>query len=307
MKHLALAFALTLGVAAPAWAQTAPQAAPTIAGAPQGAPMRAAPTPVTASGNLARMMIGPGGHVRGLVLDNGTVVMLHGPGGDELATRVRVGQPLRIEGFTRPGSAGFIGRATVRSADGTVLHAPPAGPMGPGAMGHGGMDHDGMEHDGMGPGAMGQGGMGRGHHGMGRGWMRGGGMMGQGGPGAMGQGRGGMHGGMRGGMMGARLASLPAQAVNGAVQQVIAGPRGHVRALLFANNVTVYLPRPIAFQLQQRGVRVGESVRASGHGTSTPQGTGFVADQLTFADGARFEAPAQPAMNAPPAAPTDRR
>lgn len=276
MKHLALAFALTLGVAAPAWAQTAPQAAPQIAGAPQGAPMRAAPTPVTASGNLARLMIGPGGHVRGLVLDNGTVVMLHGPGGDELATRVRVGQPLRVEGFTRPGSAGFIGRATVRSADGTVLVAPPAGPMG---MGPGGMNHDGMDHDGMD-----HGGMGRGHHGMGRGH---GGM------------RGG-HGGMRGGMMGARLATLPAQAVNGAVQQVIAGPRGHVRALLFANNVTVYLPRPIAFQLQQRGVRAGESVRASGHGTSTPQGTGFVADQLAFADGARFEVPAQPpAMNAP--------
>ncbi len=248
---LALSFALSLGLAAPAWAQNAP-AAPE-APAAQHTP----PVPAQTSGNLARFVVGPGGRVRALVLDNGAVVMVPPRASDDLAQRVRVGQAVRAEGLSRPGAGSqVIFRATVRNASGQVIAEPPALPQGaaPGAL-HGRM-HGRM--------------MGRMH----------GGMMG--------------HGGFAQARA-ARLAAMPSQAVNGTVQQVLSGPRGGVRALLLANNATVYVPRPMMAQLRQRGVRVGESVRASGHGTATAQGTGLVADQLAFGDGTTLTA-------APPAA-----
>ncbi|MFO0607751.1 MAG: hypothetical protein U0324_31600 [Polyangiales bacterium] len=275
LSHLALALSLALG-AATAAAQTAP-AAPAAQ-----APARPAPVAAQAAGNLARFVVGPNGHVRGLALNNGTIVMLPPRAGADLAQRVGVGVPLRVEGFSVPGAPHMIFRATVRGADGSVLVAAPQGPMGPhGGFGAGRGEHP--EHGGM------------------RGGMRGG--MHRGGPWG---GRGGAHeGGMRGGFgaaRAARLAAMPQQRLNGTVQQVIAGPRGGVRALLLSNNATVTVPRPMAAPLAQRGVRVGESVQVVGRGTATPQGTGVIAEQLTFADGARFAAD----LTAPPAAPAAR-
>ncbi|MFO0649463.1 MAG: hypothetical protein U0326_24695 [Polyangiales bacterium] len=110
---------------APVWAQNVPQAPAAQAPAMQ----RPAPTPAQASGNLARFLVGPGGRVRGLVLDNGTVVMVPPRASADLAQRVRVGQPLRVEGVTFPGATAgtaTIFRATVRGADGSVIAAPPA-------------------------------------------------------------------------------------------------------------------------------------------------------------------------------------
>ncbi len=144
--------------------------------------------------------------------------------------------------------------------------------------------------------------MGGGHEGM-RGGMHGG----------M---RGGGHGGMRGGMRGepgaraARFAAMPQQSVRGTVQQVINGPRGNVRTLLLNNNVTVFVPHEMTAQVTPRGVRVGETVQAVGRGTATAQGTGVLAEQLTFGDGTRFTAVlAAPgaAPGAPPAAPPSAR
>lgn len=267
LSHLALALSLALG-AATAAAQNAP-AAPDAQ-----APARPAPVAAQASGNLARFVVGPNGHVRGLALHNGTVVMLPPRAGADLAQRVGVGVPLRVEGFSRPGAPHMIFRATVRGADGSVLVAAPQGPMGPhGRFGAGRGGHP--EHGGMHRGGM-RGGMHRG-------------------------GRGGMHGGF-GAARAARLAAMPQQRLGGTVQQVLAGPRGGVRALLLSNNATVTVPRPMAAPLAQRGVRVGESVQVVGRGTATPQGTGVIAEQLTFADGARFAAD----LTAPPAAPPAR-
>lgn len=267
LSHVALALSLALASAAPAWAQTVPSAPP----APGAGMQRTPPVAGQTAGNLARFLVGPGGRVHGLALDNGAVVMMPPQLAQELATRVRVGQPLRVEGFTHPGAGTPIfHRATVRAADGTVLSAPPALPPGaqPGMMGHeGGM-------------------MGRGHGGM------------------MGQGHGGW--GMRDpaqraqfqAMRAQRLAAMPQQTVSGTVQQVITGPRGGVHTLLLSNNVTVMVPHPMSPQLQQRGVRVGEAVRATGRGNTTPQGTGLVAEQLTFADGTSVSA----SLLAPPPA-----
>jgi len=264
LSHLALALSLALGTATAA-AQTAPAA-------PNGqAPARPAPVAAQASGNLARFVVGPGGHVRGLALNNGTVVMLPPRAGADLAQRVGLGVPLRVEGFALPGAPHMIFRATVRGADGSVLVAAPQGPMGPrGGFGAGRGGHP--EHGGMRRGGM-------------RGGMH----------------RGGMHGGF-GAARAARLAAMPQQRLGGTVQQVIAGPRGGVRALLLSNNATVTVPRPMAAPLAQRGVRVGESVQVVGRGTATPQGTGVIAEQLTFADGARFAAD----LTAPPTAPLPR-
>lgn len=269
LSHVVLALSLALGAGSAA-AQNAPPASPA---APDAA--RTPPVAAQASGTLARYVVGPGGRVRGFALNNGTLVMLPPRAGGDFAQRVAVGTPVRVEGFARPGApAQVIFRATVRAADGSVLVAAPQGPMGPRA----GADV------GRGPGARG------GMHGRGHG------------------GRWGMRGGRRGGMRGdpgaraAHLAAMPAQRVSGTVQQVVAGPRGGVRTLLLSNNVTVTVPRAMAAPLAQRGVRVGEAVQVAGRGTATPQGTGVVAEQLTFADGARFTAD----LAAPPAAPSPR-
>jgi hypothetical protein len=267
LSHLVLSLSLTLGAASAA-AQNVPPAAANPSAA------RPAPVAAQAAGNLARYIVGPGGRVRGFALNNGTVVMLPPRAGGDFAQRVAVGVPLRVEGFSLPGAASpVIFRATVRGVDGTVLVAAPQGPMGgPGAGGHGPWMRRGM---------------GGGHEGM-RGGMHGGR-------------RGGGHGGMHGdpGARAARFAAMPQQSVRGTVQQVINGPRGNVRTLLLSNNVTVFVPHEMTAQVTPRGVRVGETVQAVGRGTATPQGTGVLAEQITFGDGTRFTA----VLNAPGAAP----
>jgi hypothetical protein len=240
---------------------TSSVAAQSVPAAPGLAPSaRPAPVATQAAGNLARFIVGPGGRVRGIVLHQGTVALLPPRAGAALAQSMGLGVPLRVEGLAHPGATpAVIFRATIRAADGTVLFAPPPGA--PDAPGH---FDDGDEHPGLR----------------------------RGGPwGAFGGGMGGGPGGRA-----ARLGALPPQRVSGAVQQVIAGPRGRVRMLLLANQTTVTLPRQLVEALAQRGVRVGEVVQVSGRGTATPQGTGLVAEQLTFADGTRFAAdPAAPA------------
>lgn len=252
ISHVALALSLALSSISTAWAQNVP-AAPA-----QGAMNRTPPVAAQTSGNLARFVVGPGGHVRGLALDNGALVMLSPRSTQDIASRVRVGQPLRIEGVTRAGAGTTVlHRATVRAADGTVLVAPPARPSDaqPGMR----RGRDGAHH---GP---------RMHA---------------------------RRGARRAERRAERLASLPPQQVSGAVQQVVTGPRGGVRALLLANNATVMVPRAMGQQLGQRGVRAGETVRVAGRGNTTPQGTGVVAERLTLADGTTLSAqPAAPRKN----------
>lgn len=268
LSHVAFALSLALGAASAA-AQNVP---PTAANPPAARP---APVAAQASGNLARYIVGPGGRVRGFALNNGTVVMLPFRAGTDFAQRVAVGVPLRVEGLSMPGAASpVIFRATVRGVDGTVFAQAPQAPAGgPGAGGHGPWMRRGMGGRGHGEG-----------HGEGHGRMH-----------------GGMHRGGHGepGARAARFASMPQQSVRGAVQQVIAGPRGGVRTLLLPNNVTVFVPHEMAAQVTPRGVRVGESVQVVGRGTATPQGTGVLAEQITFADGTRFTA----TLGAPPPAP----
>jgi hypothetical protein len=254
-SHLVLALSLTFGTTA-ALAQNAPTplAAPAVH-----------PTPVAAqaSGTVARFIVGPGGRVRSLMLNNGTLVMVNPRANPDIAQRVRVGQAVRVEGFSRPGGGdNVIFRATIRGADGSVIAQAPANApfMGGGAGWRHGGNHG--ERD-LGP----------------RGW------------------HGGGHHGMRGEGMRHRLANLPTQTTNGTVQRVINGMRGTPRTLLLANNTTVYVPRGMGAQLARRGVRVGETIRASGRGSVSPQGTGLVAEQLTFADGATFNAPVSTAPN----------
>jgi len=105
--------------------------------------------------------------------------------------------------------------------------------------------------------------------------------------------------GADGAVLAARFASIPQQSVRGTVQQVIAGPRGGGPRLLLNNNVTVFVPHEMTAQVTPRGIRVGESVQVVGRGTATPQGTGVLAEQITFADGTRFAA----ALAAPAALP----
>ncbi len=91
--------------------------------------------PAQTSGSVARYILGPAGHVRGLQLADGAVVWVHGPEGDALAQRVPVGQTVRVEGLATQGAPTRVFlHATLRGTDGTVLVAP--SPMAEG-QGHG--------------------------------------------------------------------------------------------------------------------------------------------------------------------------
>lgn len=278
MKHTLSILTLSLLslAAVPAFAQSAPGAE-----APMAHGDFPAPTAATASGPIARYIVGPMGHVRGLQLRDGTLVMLPRHGGETLPQQAAVGQTVRVEGLSHAGNgARVIFHSTVRNASGTVLVEAPALPPGGFGRGHHGPggDHDGdgdaHEHGGMG--------FGHGHHG--------GGMHG-----------GGMHGGMRGRGMHGAMAQLPEQTVTGAVQTVVAGPRGGVHMILLANNTTVFVPRPLARSFGARTISAGETLRVTGHGGAYPQGTSVVAQQITFADGttAQMLAPPADAREAP--------
>jgi hypothetical protein len=246
MKHaIFFSAAFALGLAsllplAPAFAQ---------APAPQLQPGHPQPIPARTGGTITRYIVGPMGHVRGFVLDNNAVVMIHRRGGDALAQQAPVGQAVRVEGFAHPSNPQVIHRATVYAANGALLVAPPpfphAGvPFVPGAPGA-----PGAQVPPRGPG--------------GRRAMR-------------------MH---RRQMMMARLAQLPPRTASGTVQTVVAGPRGGVRALLLSDGTSVFLHPGLTRALRQRGIQQGETVRASGRGNAYPQGPSLIAEQLTFADG----------------------
>lgn len=115
------------------------------------------------------------------------------------------------------------------------------------------------------------------------------------------RGRGGPDGAGREAMrarfeaMRARMEALPEVRVDGPVQAVVSGPRGGVRSLLLANNTTLAVPRPLARQLAEHGVRAGDRIRAVGRGGTYPQGTSLVAREITLPDDTRLALPPRPA------------
>jgi hypothetical protein len=234
MKFTSLAFAAVLGIAsvaqtAPAFAQqAAPQAGAQIA--------RPGAVPVAADGRVARFIVGPMGHVRGLALDNGTLVMIQGRQGDALSQQLAVGTPVHVDGFGFPGATSMIHRATI-SANGQVVAAPQVNPQ-----------HANWQA--MSP--------------------------------ADRMARREAHRQQRE----ARLAQLPEINTSGAVQTVMAGPRGGVHGVLLSNGATVFLPHGLSMVVRQHGgLRPGETIQVSGRGGNYPQGASLVAQRITFADG----------------------
>lgn len=130
LSPLAFALSLVFGVV-PAIAQTPPQAPSAQCQHGHGnrgdrgdRANRPAPVAATAQGNITSYHRGPRGHVRGFELNNGTRVMMRGPGGDAMAERVQPGTAVRVAGFTRPDAPNVIRRATVTLPNGTVVAAP---------------------------------------------------------------------------------------------------------------------------------------------------------------------------------------
>lgn len=83
-------------------------------------------------------------------------------------------------------------------------------------------------------------------------------------------------------------APLPAPvALRSTIRSVQWGPSGLPQALILANGRQVYLPGTIARPLAQRGIRIGERVAITMH---TAANSTFVADTLTFTNGASFTA-----------------
>lgn len=99
-------------------------------------------SPIQTSGTIARYIAGPGGAIRGFQLNNGMLVMLHGRSGNEMSSRVAVGQLVQVQGFTRtaanpngqpngqsPATTGsnIIFRATVTHNGNVVVQTPTPG------------------------------------------------------------------------------------------------------------------------------------------------------------------------------------
>jgi hypothetical protein len=126
LASFALSASLALSMAA-----IAPLASAQNVAAPTD--FRAQLSPAQSSSTVARYIVGPEGHVRGIQLADGALVWIHGRGeGDALAPRLPVGQTVHVEGMVHTGSptVNFF-HATIRGADGTVLLAPRAvGPEG---------------------------------------------------------------------------------------------------------------------------------------------------------------------------------
>lgn len=135
VRTLALSLSLSLlGASGAALAQQAPEAPRECHHGARGERGdRPAPQAASVSGPIARYVVGPGGHVRGFTLRDGTLVMTRG--GDALAQRVAVGTTVAVDGLRAP-NGNTIFRASVRLPDGTELVAAPQGRGGPGG-GHG--------------------------------------------------------------------------------------------------------------------------------------------------------------------------
>jgi hypothetical protein len=76
------------------------------------------------SGTVSRYIVGPAGHVRGFMLQDGTVVFT-GRRGDKMAADVAVGQTVRIDGRTAAGAPNVVLRAKVFGPHGEITN--PAG------------------------------------------------------------------------------------------------------------------------------------------------------------------------------------
>jgi glutamate synthase domain-containing protein 3 len=88
-------------------------------------------TSVTVSGEVQRYVVGPLGHVRGFLLRDGTVVMVHGTAGDEMAKSVQVGESVRVEGMSPASANGkLVFRASVYGQHGQVVTAQARGSEG---------------------------------------------------------------------------------------------------------------------------------------------------------------------------------
>lgn len=123
---LALTIPALTGFAGTAFANdvSAPQAAVTAVGA--GTAHVRQGTPANVSGAVARYVVGPLGHVRGFILKDGTVVSVHGTAGDGMAKQVRIGDVVRVEGWSPTASGGKeVMHASVFGQGGQIV-APPA-------------------------------------------------------------------------------------------------------------------------------------------------------------------------------------
>jgi hypothetical protein len=87
--------------------------------ADEGAPARPALAEVHPSGTVTRYIVGPAGHVRGFVLQNGTVVFT-GRAGDAMAADVAVGQTVQVDGKASPSANNVVMRAKVYGPHGAV-------------------------------------------------------------------------------------------------------------------------------------------------------------------------------------------
>jgi hypothetical protein len=123
LLSVALAVPMFAGTAladAPADGQVAPPADGAGRGEHRG-------TPVNVSGEVARYLVGPLGHVRGFLLKDGTVVMVHDEAGEAMAKVVPVGQTVRVEGVSPADSGGkMIFRAAVYTQKQGQVVTPPA-------------------------------------------------------------------------------------------------------------------------------------------------------------------------------------
>jgi hypothetical protein len=122
LSPLALSAFLALGTlsALPAIA-SAQNLAPSASGPAMAGPPLA---PAQTSGTVTRYIVGPMGHVRGLTLNNGAIVMLNGRLGDAVARQIPVGQPVSINGFANPSNPLEIFRASVSIPSGAVVATP---------------------------------------------------------------------------------------------------------------------------------------------------------------------------------------
>jgi hypothetical protein len=100
--------------------------------------------------------------------------------------------------------------------------------------------------------------------------------------------------------MKAALARLPDASASGTVETVIQGRHGKVEGVVLNDGTSLFLRHGLARQVASRGVRVGDTVQATGKGGSYPLGASVLVKSITFGDGARFEAPLRgPAPEAP--------
>lgn len=264
-RSLSLLLSVTVslvGAASTVFAQPAPTANVLPAARP-------APQAATVTGPIARYIVGPGGHIRGFTLRDGSVVMVHD--GDALAQRIATGTTVRVNGFRAPNGSSIF-HSTVQLPDGTPLVTAPERPQGM---------RDGMRSPGGPGGRNGHRGF-FGHHGphgdrpldgqaqqqtprtADPAWAQ--------------------HRAERRARWQERYNSLTPQSATAQVQQVISGHRGP-RMVLLSDGTTVFFPRGFGRALGDRTLRPGETVTAQGRGGAYPQGRSLIAESLRLSDG----------------------